>query len=126
MVTSLSYDYRFWQWTLDRFENYSNAHNCPTNRSSFHLRWKNSVEAIYNEKLSTSTQTLDTDRVHGERLVFDMLIDEGRRHELVRMVIATGNTVYTFDHPRAGVRYKLEPLRKHSTNYCCDPTSVMS
>lgn len=72
------------------------------------------VTALQDDKPVTSTQTLDTDRVHGERLVFNLVIDEAHRHELVHMTVTVGGVTYTFWRPRSGVIYALAPLKKHS------------
>lgn len=69
------------------------------------------VEAIQGGRPIRSTQTIDTDRTHGERLIFRLVIDPEFRHELIRVTIAMGGTTCTLDKPRAGVTYDLKRRR---------------
>jgi hypothetical protein len=60
-----------------------------------------------NGQAVTETQTLDTDRIHGERLVFRVLLDEKQRHEIPCVKIQTGKYVSHVDRARSGVSYGI-------------------
>jgi hypothetical protein len=57
------------------------------------------------------TQTIDTDRVHGDRLVFYIALPEASRHDLTGVQISIGGVSYTIDHMHSGHSYEL-PKRK--------------
>lgn len=67
------------------------------------------VDAIRDGKPVCEAQEIDTDRTHGERLVFHIKIDPEHRHELLRVRIETAKRIYTIHRPRSGQRYAMWP-----------------
>lgn len=70
------------------------------------------VDSMRGGKPICETQVIDTDGAHGERLVFNALLDPEYRHNLYRLRITIGGYTYTFANVKAGVPYPLTAPRK--------------